>query len=488
MMTHNEELLRLRREARKLRQEHATIKNAWGKQKDRNKKLKDAIQDQTKRIGGLLEENKKLKEEVAQLKSRLGLTTDHAKKLAGMIFKSNVQKGKEGETGKRGARKGHHGYARAKPDHIDRDVDVYLTNCADCGNTLHTTSSVDERIVEDVPEILPVVTRYRIQRQWCGYCHKEVRGIPHGTLPGMRFGVRTIALVLFLKYRMRAPLAKIEEILLSQYKLTITGQGIQELLHTLKVKFSRQYNDILEEFRHAPVKYADETSFRIDGINGWCWLFATPTAALYTIEETRGGDVPKRIVGHDPTGVLVRDDYGAYEKLSMEQQSCWAHLLRVSHDAMERDNASEDIGILHSELKRMFGELSMIIHGPYQPRVRRRQYNTYTGRIDDIIERAYKNNDVKAIQTRIKNQRTNLITAILHEHVPLTNNYAERMIRPMVITRKISGGSRSNKGAATHAVNMTIMQTLSLKGKDFFTGISEILHDGNKHYALGNGG
>lgn len=486
-MTPNEELSRLRIEARKLRQEHAATKNAWGKQKDRNEKLEKQMHEQTKRMTGLLEENKQLKEEVAELKSRLGLSIDHQKKLAGMIFKSNVRK-RGDATSHRGAQNGHTGTGRPKPARIDREVDVHLTHCYDCGNPLHQTSSVDERMVEDIPETKAVVTRYHIQRQWCANCHKEVRGVPQGTLQGMRFGMGVITLVLFLKYRMRSPLARIEAILFSQYDLTITGQGIQELLHTVKSAWSRQYTEILEEIRRAPVKHADETSFRINGTNGWCWLFATPTAALYTIEETRGKDVPIQILGRDPTGILVRDDYGAYEKMSMEQQSCWAHLLRISHEAMERDEASEEVDALHTELKDIFAELDAIIHEPFNDTRRKTAYQMYAKRIATIIGRNYRHDDSKAIQTRIAHQRTNLITALLYENVPLTNNHAERMIRPMVITRKISGGSRSNKGAATHAVNMTIMQTIALKQRNFFTGIREILHAGNKRYALGNGG
>lgn len=487
-MTENEELLRLRKEAHKLRQEYAASKNAWRKQKDRNEKLAEKVDEQTKRMRGLLEENKKLKEEVTQLKSRLGLLNDHTKKLVGMIFKSNVRKRKAGEENNRGAKKGHHGSGRPKPEHIDREIDVYLTNCFDCGNPLKRTESVDERIVEDIPRTLPVITLYHIERQWCTNCHKEVRGIAKNTIPGMRFGIGVITLVLCLKYRLRTPLEKIAEILKSQHKLSITDSGIQELLHTFKTRFAAQYNDILEEIRKAPMKHADETGWRIDGMNGWCWLFSTPTAALYTIEETRGKEVPVIILGPDPTSVLVRDDCPSYASLPMPQQSCWAHLLRVSHEATEHEGASEEVCTLHTQLKQMFTELDTITKEPYRPRVRKRQYDACTKTIDDIILHHYQNYDVKAIQTRIAHQRTNLITALLHADVPLTNNHAERMIRPMVITRKISGGSRSNTGAATHAVNMTIMQTLALKGTDFFTGISEILHGGNRRYALGNGG
>src|SRR3989338_3957817 len=485
MMAVPEELQRLRQEARDLRKRNATAENARHAQQTRADSLAQKVTQQNKEIKQLHDQVTALTKEVSELKSRLGLSVDHAKKLAGMIFKSNDRK-KLGIG--RGAKKGHIGHGRTNPDRIDHEGDVFLTNCYDCGNPLDQTSSMDERTVEDITQIQTVITRYRIQRQWCTHCHKEVRGVPRNTIPGMRFGIGTLSLVLFLKYRMRAPLAKIEEILRSQYKLTITSQGIQELLHTVKTRFTNQYNTILEEIRCAPMKHADETSFRIDGKNGWCWLFATPAAALYTIEETRGKGVPERIFGHDPTGVLVRDDYAAYEKLAMEQQSCWSHLLRVSHDASVHENASEEMHVLHAELKEMFAGIDAITYEPFILKVRRFHYDAYTLSIDAIIARRYEHTDAKAIQTRITNQRTNLITALLHENVPLTNNHAERMIRTMVITRKISGGSRSDKGAATHAANLTVIQTLALKGKDFFTGMTEILHAGNKRYALGDSG
>ena len=277
MMAVPEELQRLRQEARDLRKRNATAENARHAQQTRADSLAQKVTQQNKEIKQLHDQVTGLTKEVSELKSRLGLSVDHAKKLAGMIFKSNDRK-KLGIG--RGAKKGHIGHGRTNPDRIDHEVDVFLTNCYDCGNPLDQTSSMDERTVEDIPQIQTVITRYRIQRQWCTHCHKEVRGVPRNTIPGMRFGIGTLSLVLFLKYRMRAPLAKIEEILRSQYKLTIRSEGIQELLHTVKTRFTNQYNTILEEIRCAPMKHADETSFRIDGKNGWCWLFATPPAPL----------------------------------------------------------------------------------------------------------------------------------------------------------------------------------------------------------------
>lgn len=488
MMLLDDELVRLRKEARSLRKQNATLRRSRDAHEKENSSLEKKIAIQRKKIKTLTQEKEELKKEVAELKSRLNHEVDKAKTYAGMIFKSNVRREPDATRPGRGGKQGHPGHGRVNPTHIDREINVCLTNCGHCNAPLKQTASFDKRIVEDIPMVKTFVTRYHIQRQWCAVCHKEMRAIPKDTIPGSRFGINTLVLILLLKYRLRTPLAKIAEILQTQYGLLITSQGIQELLHTAKTKFTKQYKDILTEVRNAPMKHADETGWRINGVNSWCWLFATPTAAFYTIEETRGKSVPERIFGHDPTGVLVRDDCPSYAALPMPQQSCWAHLLRVSHEAIERDGASSDVGALHKELKVLFDEINAIIDEPFRLRIRKRQYTQYLSKVDAIIRRTYCDPDTQAIQTRIRNQRENLLTAILYEHIPLTNNHAERMIRPMVIARKISGGSRSDKGAATHAVNMSIMQTLALQGKNFFAGIKELLSPENARYALGNSG
>jgi hypothetical protein len=100
--------------------------------------------------------------------------------------------------------------------------------------------------------------------------------------------------------------------------------------------------------------------------------------------------------------------------------------------------------LLHEELKALYAALYAVISAPFDAVERQRAYQKYSKQITAITLRTYADADAKAVQTRIANQGANLITALLHENAPLTNNHAERMIRPMVITRKISGGSRSN--------------------------------------------
>ena len=87
----------------------------------------------------------------------------------------------------------------------------------------------------------------------------------------------------------------------------------------------------------------------------------------------------------------------------------------------------------------------------------------------------FKAKDARRIQTRIKNQGTNLLTALLHDGVPLTNNAAERIIRPAVVVRKISGGSRSNEGAETFAVNFSVIQTIRMRNQPLIPTLQQLL-------------
>ena len=48
--------------------------------------------------------------------------------------------------------------------------------------------------------------------------------------------------------------------------------------------------------------------------------------------------------------------------------------------------------------------------------------------------------------------------------MPFENNFAERQIRPAVILRKNSQSNRSDRGAATQAVLMSVYRTLRLRG------------------------
>jgi hypothetical protein len=340
-------------------------------------------------------------------------------------------------------------------------------------------------VVVDLPIPTTITTQYHIQRQWCTHCQTEVHAVPQGTLPGLRFGMQFLSWLLIQKYRMRTPGAKLVELAETVYQLKLSEGGIHALLYQLKQQLGPQYDQLLQTIRKAKVKHADETGWRTAGQNGWCWLFATPKTAYYTIEETRGKGVPQRVLkGSAPQSVLVRDDYGGYTKLPVQHQSCWSHLLRVSHDLAVLPHASQEMIQLHTALNGLFADLQVQCAEPFNLTKREAVFARYTQRLDRILQRTYQFPDSQKIQTRMRHQHTNLLTAILHPRVPLTNNHAERQIRPMAIIRKISGGSRSTQGAAIQAVLMSVVQTLALRSQSIMETLPKLLAVPAQQYAV----
>lgn len=490
-----EEAARLREEARKLRQQAASSARSAQAQKDRNNRLAEDAKQLGRKITELAEENDKLKAENEDLKLQLAKTQEVRAKLTSMIFKSNKKPGvaastAQNEASKRkpGGQAGHKGYSRKSPRHVDEEKHVYLTHCPDCKKKLTRTKSVVDRVVEDLPvPVSSIVTLYHIERQWCSHCQKEVQAVPTCTLPGLRFGTNLLTFILFAKYRLRIPLAKIRELLQEMHRIKISEGGIANILHGLQQRCQERYMKLVKKVCESKVKHADETSWRIDGMNAWAWLFATRDATVYTIEESRGKGVVDRFLGPKPTGVLVSDDYGAYQKLPLKRQSCWAHLLRVSRDTAKHPNASEEAKKLYKILTVLFSVLSEAVKTSLYSKERELAEAEGRKTISEIIATTYTERDAKVVQTRIRNQEHNLLTALDYEGVPLTNNHAERQIRPLTVTRKISGGSRSKEGAKTHAVLMSLTQTAGLQGKSVIKGLSKLFSLPSQQFVLVKG-
>jgi len=482
-MTYQEKFLNLRLETRKLRQNCATYFRAWESQKEKSERLGKENAELKKENGELKKENNNLKDKLEETEEQLDHETEIKEKYRGMLFKPGKKEKKENPTlepdiekKKRGGQPGHTGTSRKKPTEIDQEKEVFLCACPHCQGELTKSNSFYERLVEDIELYKKtIITKYHIQRQWCSHCKKEVSAVPQNTIENSPFGINILMWILIQKYRLRLPLESISASLEIQYGLKIKEGSIQKILHNLKKKFGPKYEELINEVKENKIKHADETGWRIKGQNAWCWMFSSPETIVYTIEETRGKGVPQKMFGNSPNGVLIRDDYAGYKKLNLPQQSCWSHLLRNSREKAIKETSSKEMRDLHATLKVMFLELDEIISQKMSQKRRKEIHQIYREKIQDIIDMEYISKDVKEIQTRIRNQNVNLITAILYPGVPLTNNVAERNIRKMVVTRKISGGSRSDDGAATHAVNMSIIQTLALKKETLVLELQKLL-------------
>lgn len=487
----------LRRETRKLRIYSQQLERSIKTQKKNNKIIEDEKNILKRQNRDLEKENKRLKDELE--KARLTIESYkrmlfHANKHTEVESSSQREEEKQDQEvavikkKKAGQKNGHKGYGRKKPGQIDQSIDCFLAVCPSCGNDLERGKSFHSRIVTDLPEVMalqPVTTEYRMDRQWCGNCHKEVTGVPFGVLPGSRLGMHLFLMVLIWRYHLRLPFNRIVEIMSIQYGIVISAGALVGIVKRARVLFGKRYDDLLNEIRGAPVKHADETSWRMDGDLYWCWVFLTTKSVYYTIEETRGKGIVEEVL-KNAIGVLVRDGYTAYAQLPLAQQACFAHVYRKAREAAERKGASDEAKKLFAETKTLYGLLAADIERPFDRVEREQLFTAYKTDLEKISKRTYRPEDARRVQTYITNLGDNLLTALLYTGVPLTNNPAEQAERQIVVGRKISGGSRSKEGAKAHAVNMSITQTILKQKLPLLATLESYLLEALPHTAVKN--
>lgn len=66
-----------------------------------------------------------------------------------------------------------------------------------------------------------------------------------------------------------------------------------------------------------------------------------------------------------------------------------------------------------------------------------------------------------------------MFTFLYQEGVASTNWEAEQAIRPAVLARKLSGGSRTDRGATAHARLLTVLRSARQQGRDQFALLVE---------------
>lgn len=179
-------------------------------------------------------------------------------------------------------------------------------------------------------------------------------------------GLNLIMQVLIWKYVCPIPLNIIVSLLELTYGLKISEGTLVLFLKKASAYFGKPYEEILASIRGAPIKHADETGWRVNGVNNWRWAFVSRDTVYYTIEETRGKGIPEKTLAHcHKEDILVRDDYAGYKNLAFTHQSCWDHLLRESRKEAIAPTVSLEMRKLHKELKNLYEKAAKAITIPF---------------------------------------------------------------------------------------------------------------------------
>ena len=211
---------------------------------------------------------------------------------------------------------------------------------------------------------------------------------------------------------------------------------------------------------------ADETGWRISGITHWLWCFASDKWCYFVIDKSRGSPVIKRVLGKLFEGVLICDFWGAYNKIStLATQRCFYHLL-TELEKVDKSNKSVAWKSFRKKLGRLLMDAVRISpkKTDLSPAIFNRRKKRFYIRLDQLIDSPREDKDVNRLIKRLIRHRNEFFTFLEYKGVSPYNNHAEQQIRKPVMTRKISHQNRSDPGAETHAIFMSLFRSAELQG------------------------
>ena len=381
-------------------------------------------------------------------------------------------------------RKRPHGFGRLREEPTHR-VEHATASCPDCQVPLTGGRVCGSRQVITLPRVRARVTEHVVLERACPKCRKRWAPEPDwGALSvgRQRFGVSVQSEVSMLREECRLPFRVIQRYLKWRFGLRLSVGGLVALVRGAAERGQEEYTRLRQEIRGSPVLYGDETGWRQDGRNGYLWSFSTPEVRYLLHRPGRSKRVVEEVLGDEFEGVLVSDFYGAYNVYQGPHQRCWTHLLRDIHQLKERHPQDLVLARWAHAVREVYDHAQAYPEpDPNLPAtVRRAQRVEQQQRYQQwqwSVCKPYLGSDapMRVLCQRVERFLPELFTFVAEPRASADNNAAERSLRPPVVSRKISGGTRSERGSETKSILASLFGTWRLQERNPYHALQSIL-------------
>jgi hypothetical protein len=421
-----------------------------------------------------------LEARITELMAQVTETTQRAEQAEAKLRQPRIKPNQEDKPAKERKKRATNTPRTKEP--ATREVRHVPDVCPDCGRPL--TGKATELRRRQVLDIL--LTRYEaidhvICSCHCGYCDQRVVAQPTaeevGALPHGRLSLGLMAYITVLSIGYRLPIDQIVSFLERAHGLHLSAGEIIEVMHRVAEAGQNDFALVLAEIQAAAFVHGDETGWRENGRNGYLWQLRTEDACYLTFEFSRSSAVPLLLL-EEYTGVLVSDFYCGYSPLSCRKQRCWVHYLRDLKELRDRFPATKEfvkaVRILYQEARALVAQEGYAAL-PEAERIQHRL--AFERRAIELATPAAQQTDApeRVLAQRILNFSAELFVFVECPAIPSENNAAERTFRPIVIARKICGGTRTAKGSLTKTTLLSLFVTWQLRGIDPLQAIPRLL-------------
>ena len=248
-----------------------------------------------------------------------------------------------------------------------------------------------------------------------------------------------------------------------------------------------EYNRLQQEIRASPVVYGDETGWREAGRNGYLRSFSNPEVRYFLRRGSQGSKVVAEVLGDEFDGVLVSDFYGAYNVHQGLHQRYWTHLLRDIHQLKEKYPQHQGLAQWAQQMRdqpvRELYDHAQAGPGP-DPELPETVQRAQRVKLQQQCQqrlwsscKPYLGSDapMSVLCQRVERFLPELFTFVAEPRAKADNHAAERSLRPTVVSRKISDGTRSPEGSNTKSVLASLFGTWRLRGRNPHQALNSIL-------------
>ena len=370
-----------------------------------------------------------------------------------------------------------HGFAR-KLEAPTAHVEHALAQCPQCQVALTGRRVVKTRRIIELPPVQVQVVEHQLIERTCPQCQKPCLppvDFAALALGQQRFGISVQAEVALLREQCRLPFGVIQNYLKHRFNLRVSVGQLVALVAGVAKRGKALVEELKQQIRGSPVVNGDETGWRENGQNGYVWSFSTERLRYCVYRQTRAASVVKEVLGEEFEGVVVSDFYGGYNAHLGLHQRCWVDLLRDLHELKQKHSKDRGLRKWAAKVKaiyeraKAYGGPSAKLAAGEQQAERVRKQREFEQELLKVCRPHLKRQRMQSrLCERIERFLPELFVFVADPRVPSDNNAAERSVREVVVSRKISGGTRSARGSEAKSILASLFGTWRLQGKDVY--------------------
>lgn len=383
-----------------------------------------------------------------------------------------------------GAQPGHTPCPRVRlpAERVQHVVHHRPATCRGCGHNLPAEPGPHDpeptwHPVAELPEITAVVTEHQGHTRTCPDCGVQTHAAIPADVRAHTLGPHLTAVMAYLSGARHDSKRGVEEVVETVFGVPMALGTVAAVEQEARAALASAHAEVAAHVRTAPSKHVDETGWKQSGQLCWLWTAVTAGAAYFVIHARRGLAGLTALLGETVTGLLLTDRWGTYHRLGLYQrQLCWAHLKREFQGLVDRGGPGVALGEeLLTFTEDVFHWWYRVRDGTLSRASMRTSIDEQRPWLRDVLARGRVCGCAKAaaLCKGLLEWEPALWAFVRVEGVEPTNNAAERALRPAVLWRKRSQGSRSDAGCRFVERMLTAVQTLRVQQRN----VLAYLHD-----------